>query len=78
MTIHRGFVQLGDGQVLFQMPDDCQWGFCLTDGDQTWEGGFGIADNQTVTMLAYDDPAISAADHEEMDWLFDFDPDLGY
>lgn len=51
-----------------QVPDDdSQWGYYLTDGDQSWDGGIGIA--KEWTTLHADDPRITDADREELDHL---------
>lgn len=42
----------GKGKVLLQVSDcsrfDGRWDFFLTDGESVWDGGFGIADNQST------------------------------
>ena len=38
------YVRTDAGEILVQVPDkDSVWGFYLTDGDQSWDGGFGVA-----------------------------------
>lgn len=46
------YVKLSDGTWLVQVTDpDARWGFYLCDEDQSWDGGFGIADNQEWTIV---------------------------
>lgn len=40
-TIKSVFVTDGKGNYLVQSPSDSQFGFCLSDDDQSYEGGFG-------------------------------------
>lgn len=68
-TIPKGYVLTNRGTVLVQLPADNRWGFLLADDDQTWEGGLGAA--TSWDLIAADDPRISAADHERLDWLLE-------
>lgn len=74
-AIKEGFVATDSGLILVQKADNGRWGFSLHDDDQCWPGGFGIA--REWTLLAPDDPRITPADHERLDWILDltFDTD---
>ena len=46
--IYKGYVKTNDGLdgLFVQIPDpSSQWGFYLASDDQTWDGGFGIAES---------------------------------
>jgi hypothetical protein len=68
-NLHIGYVLTDKGDILVQVPEDNQHGFSLCSDDQTWPGGFGIA--QSWEALKDDDPRITADDHENMDWILD-------
>ena len=67
--MHIGYVITEAGSVLVQVPADNRWGFCLCDDDQSWPGGFGVASNWEA--VADDDPRITTADRERLQWLLD-------
>ncbi len=68
-SVQLSYVLTSDGQVLVQVPDiDSKWGFYLTDDEQSWDGGFGIASDWEA--IPEDDPRISAEVHEQLDSLF--------
>jgi len=65
-----GFVITDNGTILVQISDPtASSGFYLADDDQTWDGGFGVAQNWE--MISYDDPRITNEDHERLDWLLE-------
>jgi len=43
---------VGAYEYMLQVDDqDSKWGFYLTDGDQSWDGGFGIAESWEVIPI---------------------------
>jgi hypothetical protein len=58
-----------NGTILIQRPANNQWGFELASDDQTWPGGFGIA--QSWEAIPDDDPRITDEDRDTLQWLFD-------
>jgi hypothetical protein len=66
--IKAGYVLTGRGNLYVQIPSDNQYGFSIYDDDQTWPGGFGIGE---WTLLASDDPRITDADRERLQWILD-------
>lgn len=61
------YVVTDAGGVLVQLPADNRWGFVLADDDQSWPGGFGVA--QTWEAVSHDDPRITDDDRDRLGWL---------
>ena len=69
--LHHGYVITEEGLVLVQDPDVSDpHGFYLTDGEQSWSGGFGVT---KWTAIAADDPRVTDQDRDEMDWALPAD-----
>ena len=66
--VKAGYVITSNGTVLAQIPADNQWGFAISSDDQTWPGGFGVDDWE---LLASNDPRITDADRERLQWILD-------
>lgn len=65
---HHGYVVTESNLILVQVPDSSDpHGFYLTNGEQSWSGGLGIA--KLWTPINHGHSVISALDHKEMDWL---------
>lgn len=64
-----GYVITNSGLVLVQLPDDNQHGFVLADEDQTWNGGFGVADEWE--LVPDDDARISDEDRRRLAWVLE-------
>ena len=62
------YVITSDGNIYVQATADNQWGFAIYDDDQTWPGGFGIGEWE---LMANDDPRITDADRERLQWIID-------
>ena len=63
----KTYVRTSAGTFLVQLPADNQWGFDLTDGEQSWPGGLGVATNWEAVDAAEVPEEVRA----ELDWLFD-------
>jgi hypothetical protein len=69
-AIHAGYVITEDGTILVQVPDpDSRWGFYLSDDDQSWDGGFGVASEWEP--ISDDDPRIGDDDRERLGWILE-------
>jgi hypothetical protein len=66
----NSFVITDGGRIIVQIAEDNPLKFSLSDDDQTWPGGFGSG-AQTWELIDKDDPRISAADHERLDWILE-------
>lgn len=66
---HTGYVVTDSGKILVQTPENNLWGFSLQDDDQSWPGGFGIA--QSWDAIEADDPRITPAVRERLQWILD-------
>lgn len=69
-TLHFGYVLTDEGEVLIQVPDEnTQWGFYLTDGDQSWDGGVGVSEGWEA--LKRNDRRITEDERAKLEWVFD-------
>lgn len=68
--VHTGYVITKDGSVYVQVPtENNQWGFEICDDDQAWAGGIGIGGEWTA--ISSDDPRITDADRDRLQWILD-------
>lgn len=51
-AVKLSYVRTDNGTALVQVPDDNPHGFYLCDDEQSWDGGFGIANGWTLISAA--------------------------
>lgn len=67
MRLHKGYVETENGTILVQIPNPgSAWGFYLSDGDQSWNGGLGWG---SWTPIRSDDDRISDDERDAMGWM---------
>ena len=62
------YVITASGNIYLQITADNQYGFSICSEDQTWPGGFGLGE---WTLIDNDDPRITDADRERIQWIID-------
>jgi len=60
-----------DDKVYVMTPEDNPWGFEISDGENTWVGGFELGSWERIEE---DDPRITQEHRDAMEWLFDEPP----
>lgn len=71
----RGYVRLDNGKWAVQIPDpESRWGFYLAtsatgDDSDTFDGGFGLADNQEWTLVP--ESKVPKGVKDRLGWLLD-------
>lgn len=70
---HIGYVLVtrgpARGKILVQVPDDNQWGVALCDDEQSWPGGFGVAEEWRPISDAH--PRVTRRVREALGWIVD-------
>lgn len=66
----KTYVKTSGGKYLVQVDDEnSQHGFYLTDGDRSWDGGFGVEGNTTWKVVQKS--RVPKSVRAKMDWIFE-------
>jgi hypothetical protein len=69
MTKKAEYVKVGDEYFVQVLDQDSRWGFYLCDEDASWDGGFGIADNQQFEIVPENKVPLSV--RERLGWIME-------